>query len=116
MAECQISDAKLEEAILKKPEFRGSANRQNVRDLRSLRDAAFTLWSYGRHAECERLVTTIRELVNGPPMGNLGAMTRMKPTSRSRRASPRFVGARRPVIAMKRTPRRLSQLTRSRRA
>ncbi len=72
VAECQISEAKLEEAILKKPEFRGSANRQKVRDLRSLRDAAFTLWSYGRHAECERLVTTIRELVNGPPMGNLG--------------------------------------------
>jgi hypothetical protein len=72
VAECQISDAKLEEALLNKAEFRGPANRQKVRDLRSLRDAAITLWSYGRQAECERLVATIRELVTGPPMGNLG--------------------------------------------
>ncbi len=47
-AECQIADAKLEEAILNNPQLRGAANRQAVRDLRSLRDAAFTLWSYGR--------------------------------------------------------------------
>ena len=47
MADCQIADAKLEEAILQKPELRGPANRQSVRDLRSLRDAAFTLWSTG---------------------------------------------------------------------
>ncbi|MDB5597491.1 MAG: photosystem reaction center subunit [Hyphomicrobiales bacterium] len=71
-AECQISDAKLEEAIRKRPEFHGAANRQTVRDLRSLRDAAFTLWSYGRQDECERLVATIRELVSGPPMETLG--------------------------------------------
>ena len=50
-AECQMADAKLEEAILQKPELQGRANRQKVRDLRSLRDAAFTLWSYGRHVE-----------------------------------------------------------------
>ena len=43
IAECQIADAKLEEAILQKPELRDPANRQSVRDLRSLRDAAFTL-------------------------------------------------------------------------
>ena len=49
LADCQIADAKLEEAILQKPELRGRANRQTVRDLRTLRDAAFTLWSYGRH-------------------------------------------------------------------
>src|SRR5215210_190716 len=71
-ADCQIADAKLEEAILQKPELRGPANRQTVRDLRSLRDAAFTLWSYGRHADCERLLANIRELVSGPPMGSLG--------------------------------------------
>jgi sporulation protein YlmC with PRC-barrel domain len=70
-AECQIADAKLEEAILKKPELRGRENRQMVRDLRSLRDAAFTLWSYGRHDDCERLVAAIRELVTSP-MGTLG--------------------------------------------
>jgi len=43
-----------------------------VRDLRSLRDAAFTLWSYGRHADCERLLANIRELVSAPSMGSLG--------------------------------------------
>jgi sporulation protein YlmC with PRC-barrel domain len=72
MAECQIADAKLEEAILNKPELRGPANSQVVRDLRNLRDAAFTLWSYGRHDDCERLLGNIRELLAGPPMGNLG--------------------------------------------
>src|SRR5215204_6773424 len=72
MADCQIADAKLEEAILQKPELRGRANRQTVRDLRNLRDAAFTLWSYGRHDDCERLLANIRELLAGPPMGNLG--------------------------------------------
>src|SRR4051812_1508535 len=72
MAECQIADAKLEEAIMNKPDLRGPANTQIVRDLRSLRDAAFTLWSYGRHDDCERLLANIRELIAGPPMGNLG--------------------------------------------
>src|SRR5947209_15199699 len=72
MAECQIADAQLEEAIRKKPDLRGPANGQIVRDLRSLRDAAFTLRSYGRHDDCERLLANIRELISGPPMGSLG--------------------------------------------
>ena len=72
LADCQISDAKLEEAILQKPELRGRANRQTVRDLRTLRDAAFTLWSYGRHDDCERLLGNIRELISGPSIGSLG--------------------------------------------
>src|SRR3954454_1540848 len=71
-AECQIADAQLEEAILKSPKLRGPDNRQAVRDLRSLRDAAFTLRSYGRHEDCERLLANIRELIAGPPMGSLG--------------------------------------------
>ncbi len=71
-AECQIADAQLEEAILRSPKLRGPDNRQAVRDLRSLRDAAFTLRSYGRHEDCERLLANIRELIAGPPMGNLG--------------------------------------------
>jgi hypothetical protein len=71
-AECQIGDAKLEEAILQNPKLRGPANRQSVRALRSLRDAAFTLWSYGRHADCERLLDNIRELISGPAMSTLG--------------------------------------------
>ena len=72
LANCQIADAKLEEAILQKPELRGRANRQTVRDLRTLRDAAFTLWSYGRHDDCERLLGNIRELISGPAIGSLG--------------------------------------------
>src|ERR1700712_4659137 len=72
MADCQIADAKLEEAILQKPDLRGPANRQTVKDIRSLRDAAFTLWSYGRHADCERLMANIRELIAGPAMSSLG--------------------------------------------
>src|SRR3954468_22832566 len=72
LAECQVADAKLEEAILQKPELRGVANRQSVRDLRNLRDAAITLWSYGRHEDCERLLGNIRELLAGPAMGSLG--------------------------------------------
>jgi hypothetical protein len=41
-AECEIADAKLEEAIQQNPRLRGPANSQAVRDLRSLRDAALT--------------------------------------------------------------------------
>src|SRR4051812_45653972 len=72
LAECQIADARLEEAIQQNPRFRGPANSQAVRDLRSLRDAAFTLRSYGRHDDCERLLANIRELISGPAMGSLG--------------------------------------------
>jgi hypothetical protein len=72
MADCQIGDAKLEEAILQRPDLRGVANRQTVRDLRNLRDAAITLWSYGRHDDCERLLSNIRELLAGPPLDSLG--------------------------------------------
>lgn len=72
VADCEVADAKLEEAILTKPQLRGIANRQAVRDLRSLRDAAFTLQSYGRHDDCERLLTNIRELIAGPVMSSLG--------------------------------------------
>lgn len=71
-ADCQIADAGLEEAVLHNPRLRGPANSQSVRDLRSLRDAAFTLRSYGRHDDCERLLANIRELIAGPPMGSLG--------------------------------------------
>ena len=71
-ADCQIADAGLEEAILQNPRLRGPANSQSVRDLRSLRDAAFTLRAYGRHDDCERLLANIRELIAGPPMDTLG--------------------------------------------
>ena len=72
MATCQIADAKLEEAITSNPKFRGPANRQSVRDLRALRDAAFTLWSYGRHEDCERLLGNIREMVAAPSLAAMG--------------------------------------------
>jgi hypothetical protein len=71
-AACDISDAKLEEAILQKPEFRDPQNRQLVRDLRRLRDSAFILWSYGRIDACEQLLGNIRELVAAPSMASLG--------------------------------------------
>jgi hypothetical protein len=71
-AECNISDAKLEEAILRKPEFRDPRYRQMVRDLRRLRDSAFILWSYGRTDACEQLLGNIRELVAAPSMETLG--------------------------------------------
>ncbi len=71
-ADCNISDSKIEEAILQKPEFLDPNNRQMVRDLRSLRDSAFVLWSYGRIEDCERLMGNIRELVASPSMGSLG--------------------------------------------
>jgi len=72
VADCNISDAKLEEAILEKPEFRDPANRQLVRDLRRLRDSAFILWSYGQTTACEQLLGDIRELVASPSMASLG--------------------------------------------
>jgi hypothetical protein len=71
-AQCNISDAGLEEAILQKPEFRDPENRHMVRDLRRLRDSAFILWSYGRLEACDQLLGNIRELVAAPSMGNLG--------------------------------------------
>ncbi len=71
-AQCNISDARLEEAILQKPEFRDPENRHMVRDLRRLRDSAFILWSYGRFDACEQLLGNIRELVAAPSMGSLG--------------------------------------------
>ena len=58
--------------MLQNPRLHGPANKQSVRDLRALRDAAFTLRSYGRHEDCERLLANIRELIAGPSMGSLG--------------------------------------------
>jgi sporulation protein YlmC with PRC-barrel domain len=71
-AVCNISDAKLEEAVLKSPELRDPENRYLVRDLRTLRDAAFLLWTYGLHDDCERLLANIRQLIAAPSMGQLG--------------------------------------------
>ncbi|WP_284778075.1 PRC-barrel domain-containing protein [Agrobacterium sp. lyk4-40-TYG-31] len=72
LAACNISDAKLEEAILQKPELRDPENRYLVLDLRTLRDAAFLLWTYGLEDDCERLVGNIKELIASPSMGGRG--------------------------------------------
>lgn len=72
LAVCNITDAKLEEAIRQKPELRNPANRQMVRDLRALRDSALILWSYGRHDDCERVLASIRDLVASPSLLSLG--------------------------------------------
>jgi len=90
LAECQIADAKLEEAVAQNPKLRGPANRQSVRDLRSLRDAASTLRSYGRHDECQRLLATIRELVAGPSMGGLGDNDEEEAEKQSAALEPRL--------------------------
>ncbi|WP_206523552.1 MULTISPECIES: PRC-barrel domain-containing protein [unclassified Mesorhizobium] len=71
-AVCNISDAKLEEAVLKSPELRNPENRYLVRDLRTLRNAAFLLWSYGLQDDCERLLANIRQLIAAPSMAKLG--------------------------------------------
>ncbi|MBW8284022.1 MAG: PRC-barrel domain-containing protein [Rhizobium sp.] len=72
LAACNISDAKLEEAILEKPELRDPNNRYLVLDLRTLRDAAFLLWTYGLEEDCERLLGNIRELIAAPSLGERG--------------------------------------------
>uniref|UniRef100_UPI00310125A1 PRC-barrel domain-containing protein n=1 Tax=Neorhizobium sp. EC2-8 TaxID=3129230 RepID=UPI00310125A1 len=72
LAACNISDAKLEEAILQKPELRDPDNRYLVLDLRTLRDAAFLLWTYGLEDDCERLLGNIRELIAAPSLGERG--------------------------------------------
>jgi hypothetical protein len=72
LAACNISDAKLEEAILQKPELRDPDNRYLVLDLRTLRDAAFLLWTYGLEDDCERLFGNIRELIAAPSLGERG--------------------------------------------
>lgn len=71
-AACNISDSLLEQAILQKPEFRAQVNRQAVKDLRTLRDAAFILWSYGFDDDCQRILGNIRELVASTDMAGMG--------------------------------------------
>jgi len=73
LADCNISDAQLEEAILEKPEFQDPDNRRLVRDLRTLRDAAYLLWAYGLEEDCERVIGNVRQLIAAPEMGQLGS-------------------------------------------
>ena len=66
LAHCRVTDLKLEQAISRKNELRQSANAQVVRDLRTLREAALILDANQHPAECQRLVTVVRELVADP--------------------------------------------------
>ncbi|KQP06892.1 hypothetical protein [Methylobacterium sp. Leaf93] len=65
-AACDVKGAKLEEAIAGKSELRETANKQAVRDLRTLRDAAIILETYKYEGECDRLVAIIKALATNP--------------------------------------------------
>ena len=65
-AACDVKGAKLEEAIADKSELREVANKQTVRDLRTLRDAAIVLDTYKYAAECERLMAIVAKLAADP--------------------------------------------------
>jgi len=66
LAHCGVTDLNLEQAISRKVELRQSANAQVVRDLRTLREAAIILDANKHTAECQRLITVVRELVADP--------------------------------------------------
>jgi hypothetical protein len=66
LAHCGVADLKLEQAISRDSKLRQSANAQVVRDLRTLREAALILDANKHTAECQRLVTVVRELVTDP--------------------------------------------------
>src|SRR3954449_337883 len=66
LAHCRVADLNLEPAISRQNELRQSANAQVVRDLRTLREAALILDANRHTAECQRLVTVVRELVADP--------------------------------------------------
>src|SRR3954471_4773371 len=66
LAHCGLIDLALDQAISQKNELRRSENAQVVRDLRTLREAAFILDANKHTAECQRLVAVVRELVADP--------------------------------------------------
>src|SRR4051812_19511305 len=61
LAHCRVTDLNLEPAISRQNELRQSANAQVVRDLRTLREAAFILEANRHTAECQRLVAVVRD-------------------------------------------------------
>ncbi len=56
LANCGVTELKLDKAIPPHSELRQSANAQVVRDLRTLREAAIILDAKKHTAECRRLV------------------------------------------------------------
>lgn len=65
-AACDVKGAQLEEAIASKSELQEAANKQTVRDLRTLRDAAIVLEARKFEAECERLLAIVKTLAGNP--------------------------------------------------
>ena len=63
LANCRVTELKLEKAIPPHSELRQGANRQIVRDLRTLREAAIILDAKKHTAECRRLVAVVRDLL-----------------------------------------------------
>jgi len=65
-AACDVKDARIEESIAAKKQLRGAENKQLVRDLRTLRDAAIVLDTFKYESECERLLTIVKTLTANP--------------------------------------------------
>src|SRR3954463_3799022 len=66
LAHCGVTDLKLEQAISRKVELRQSANAQVVRDRPPWGEPAIILDANKHTAECQRLITVVRELVADP--------------------------------------------------
>lgn len=65
-AACDVKGARIEETIARKSELQEAANKQTVRDLRTLRDAAIVLESYAYVTECERVLEIVKTLAADP--------------------------------------------------
>ena len=65
-AACDVKGARIEETIARKGELQEAANKQTVRDLRTLRDAAIVLESYSYVTECERVLEIVKTLAADP--------------------------------------------------
>ncbi|MBK3395370.1 MULTISPECIES: photosystem reaction center subunit H [Methylobacterium] len=65
-ATCDIVGLRLEDVIAKSTELKKSANKQAVRDLRTLRDAAVVLDTYKHPEVCARVLTVLRGLIANP--------------------------------------------------
>ncbi|GJE61149.1 photosystem reaction center subunit H [Methylobacterium trifolii] len=65
-AACDVTGARIEETIARKGELQEGANKQAVRDLRTLRDAAIVLETYKYVTECERVLEIVKTLASNP--------------------------------------------------
>ena len=65
-AACDVKDARLEESIASRKQLREVENKQMVRDLRTLRDAAIVLDTYKFPAACEQILAIVKTLTANP--------------------------------------------------